>query len=235
MLLGLCSVANPRVISIKKPLAILAALTLAIVTAACGSSTSTSTSGSSATTAACAKGALPTKSAGMLTIGTDNPAYDPYFQGPAGDVWKGQYNHNPYNGQGLEGATAYAVAQQLGYPKAKVTWVVTPFEKSFAPGPKNFDFYLAQVSYSAHRAQASDLSSSYYDVNQAVVALAGKPIDSATSVADLKQYKLGAQIGTTGYDYIKDTIQPSSDPQVVHLHQRRARRPQGGPGRRHRR
>ncbi len=205
-------------ISIKKFLAISLTVVLAAVTAACGSSSSSDssspTSGGSATTQACAKGQLPTLTSGKLTIGTDNPAYDPYFQGPAGDAWKGQYNHNPYNGQGLEGATAYAVAQELGYTKDNVTWTATPFLKSFAPGPKNFDFYLAQVSYSPHRAEASDLSDSYYDVSQAVVALAGKPIDSATSVADLKQYKLGAQIGTTGYDYIKNTIQPSSDPQV---------------------
>jgi polar amino acid transport system substrate-binding protein len=162
----------------------------------------------------CAKGKLATITPGTLTVGTDNPAYDPFFLGPAGHVWKGQYNHDPYNDQGFESATAYAVAQQLGYPKSKVVWAVTPFLKSFAPGPKNFDVYLAQVSYSPHRAQASDLSSSYYDVSQAVVALAGKPIDNAKSIADLKQYKLGAQIGTTGYDYIKDTIQPSSSPQV---------------------
>jgi polar amino acid transport system substrate-binding protein len=201
------------VIPIKKLCLIIATCALAAVTAACGSSTSTSTSGT-LDTAACAKGKLPTLTAGKLTVGTDNPAYDPYFLGPAGDVWKGQYNHDPYNDKGFESATAYAVAQELGYSKPNVVWAVTPFLKSFAPGPKNFDFYLAQVSYSAHRAEASDLSSSYYDVSQAVVALAGKPIDSATSIADLKQYKLGAQIGTTGYDYIKDTIQPSQSPQV---------------------
>ena len=206
---------NPRVIHIKKLLLIVVTLVLAVITAACGSSTSSSSStATSGTTAACAKGKLATITPGTLTVGTDNPAYDPYFLGPAGHVWKGQYNHDPYNDQGFESATAYAVAQQLGYPKTKVVWSVTPFLKSFAPGPKNFDFYLAQVSYSPHRAQASDLSSSYYDVSQAVVALAGKPIDSAKSIADLKQYKLGAQIGTTGYDYITNTIQPSNPPQV---------------------
>jgi len=102
----------------------------------------------------------------------------------------------------------------MGFPASKVAWSVTHFNSSFKPGPKNFDFYLAQVSYSAKRAQFADLSDSYYDVNQAVVALKGKPIDSATSVSDLKGYKLGAQIGTTNYDFITNTIQPSSEAQT---------------------
>ncbi len=205
---------KPQVIPIKKPALIVVTLVLAVVTAACGSSSSSDSSApaSSSAAAACAKGKLATITPGTLTIGTDNPAYDPYFLGPAGHAWNGQYNHDPYNDQGFESATAYAVAQQLGYPKAKVVWTATPFLKSFAPGPKNFDFYLAQVSWSKHRAEAADLSTSYYDVSQAVVALAGKPIDSAKSVADLKQYKLGAQIATTGYDYINNTIQPDSAP-----------------------
>ena len=199
-------------IPINKLALIVVTLVLAVVTAACGSSSSSDSSApaSSSAAAACAKGKLATITPGTLTVGTDNPAFDPYFLGPVGHEWTGQYNHDPYNDQGFESATAYAVAQQLGYPKAKVVWTATPFLKSFAPGPKNFDFYLAQVSWSKHRAEAADLSTSYYDVSQAVVALDGKPIDNATSVADLKQYKLGAQIATTGYDYINDTIQPDS-------------------------
>ncbi len=203
-------------IPIKKLLLILITLALAAAASACGSSTSDSTStatGSNATVS-CPTGNLKTLTPGTLTVGTDNPAYDPYFQGPAGHVWKGQYNHDPYNDQGFESATAYAVAKQLGYPRDKVVWQVTPFSQSFAPGPKKFDLYLAQVSYSAHRAEASDLSTSYYDVNQAVVSLAGKPIASAKTIADLRPYKLGAQVGTTGYDYITKVIHSSQTPNV---------------------
>ena len=34
------------------------------------------------------------------------------------------------------------------------------------------------------------------------------------TVAGLKPYKLGAQLGTTSYGYIKDTIKPSQSPAV---------------------
>ena len=200
-----------------KKLALLAVILALPAATACGaksSSTSSSAGSGGSTTNPCPKGKLPTLHPPQLTIGTDNPAYDPYFQGPAGHAWTGKYNHDPYNDQGFEDAVAYAVAQQLGYPKPRVTWSVTHFTQSFSPGPKNFDFYLAQVSYTKKRTEAADLSGSYYNVNQALVALAGKPIDSATSIADLKPYKLGAQVATTGYDVITNTIHPSQSPSV---------------------
>jgi polar amino acid transport system substrate-binding protein len=196
-------------------LSLLAIAVVISLATACGQSTASSSSTSAASgTNPCAKSKLHTHTAGKLTIGTDNPAYDPYFQGSPGNGWEGKYNHDPYNGQGFESAVAYAVAKQLGFAKPEVTWSVTHFNQSFAPGPKNFDFYLAQVSYTPVRAKFVDLSDSYYNVNQALVALKGKPIDSVTSIADLKPYKLGAQIGTTGYNYITQTIKPSQSPSV---------------------
>jgi polar amino acid transport system substrate-binding protein len=147
---------------------------------------------------------------GQLTIGTDNPAYDPFFQGPTGHEWTGQFNHDPYNDQGFESATAYAVAQQLGFTKDQVKWVAVPFNNSYKPGPKNFDFYLAQVSYTPQRAKGADLSDSYYDEQEAVVALQGTDIAKATTVAQLQPFTYGAQIGTTSYDVTKDVIKPGA-------------------------
>ena len=92
-----------------------------------------------------------------------------------------------------------------------MTWVVVPFNNSFKPGPKDFDFDINQISVTDERDQAVDFSDSYYDVNQALVVLNGTPIADATSVADLKPYQLGAQIGTTSLGYINDTIQPDKD------------------------
>ena len=195
-------------------LSLLAIAVVISLATACGQSTAASTPSAASGSNPCAKSKLQTRTAGKLTIGTDNPAYDPYFQGSPGNGWEGKYNHDPYNGEGFESAVAYAVAKQLGFTKPEVTWSVTHFNQSFAPGPKNFDFYLAQVSYTPVRAKFVDLSDSYYNVNQALVALKGKPIDSVTSIADLKTYKLGAQIGTTGYNYITQTIKPSQSPSV---------------------
>jgi polar amino acid transport system substrate-binding protein len=182
-----------------------------LVVAACGSSGGSTASPAGSTAAnPCAKSNLTLVTPGQLTIGTDNPAFDPFFQGPTGHEWTGEFNHDPYNDQGFEGATAYAVAQQLGFSKDQVNWVAVPFNSSYKPGPKNFDFYLAQVSYTPQRAQGADLSDSYYDEQEAVVALQGTDIANATTVAELQPFTYGAQIGTTSYDVTKDVIKPGS-------------------------
>ena len=148
-----------------------------------------------------------------LTVGTDNPAFPPWFGGgtPKGSTWE---INDPSTGDGFESAVAYAVAEDLGFQKTDVTWVVVPFNQSFKPGPKDFDFDINQISYTPARAKAVDFSESYYDVNQALVALEGTPIANAKTLADLKPYKFGAQIGTTSYAYITDTIKPSKDASV---------------------
>ena len=63
-----------------------------------------------------------------------------------------------------------------------------PFANSFAPGPKNFDIYLNQVSYKTERTQTADLSKGYYFVNQALVVLKDSPLAKATTIAELKDY-----------------------------------------------
>jgi polar amino acid transport system substrate-binding protein len=161
---------------------------------------------------ACAKENLTTLTPGTLTIGADNPAYPPYYipedPAPAGSVWElGQ----PPNGKGLESATAYAVAEELGFADSEVTWVVAPFNTAIQPGPKTFDYYLTQVSYSPERAEAVDLSDGYFDLNQAVVALQSNAIAQVTTVAALKDFRLGSQVGTTSYAYITDQIQPTAE------------------------
>ena len=145
----------------------------------------------------------------MLTIGTDNPAYPPWFLGdpPKGSTWQ---LADPTSGTGYESAAAYAIAGALGFSKDQVSWVVVPFNNAIQPGPKSFDILLNQVDYQPERAKAVDLSDGYFDNNQAVVSVEGNPITKATSVGDLKAFRLGAQVGTTSYTYIKDTIQPAA-------------------------
>jgi polar amino acid transport system substrate-binding protein len=157
------------------------------------------------------KPALTTLAAGKLTVGADNPAYPPYYQidDPAVAPWE---LGNPTNGKGLESATAYAVAERLGFAQADVTWVPVPFNNAIQPGTKAFDMYLTQVSYSPERAEAVDLSEGYFDLNQSVVTLEDNPIAKVTDVAGLKAFKLGSQVGTTSFRYITDTIQPTAAP-----------------------
>lgn len=165
---------------------------------------------------ACAKETLALTTAGTLTIGADNPAFPPYFQGPAeGETATEPWEFgDPNNGQGFEAATAYAIAEQLGFTKDEVTWIPVPFNNAIQPGDKDFDIYLTQVSFSEERATAVDLSDGYFDLNQSVVALADTPIAGATSVAALKDFVLGAPIGTTSLTYITEVIAPTADPKV---------------------
>jgi polar amino acid transport system substrate-binding protein len=154
----------------------------------------------------------PTVSSGQLTIGTDNPAYPPWYAGGTHtSKWK---INDPSTGKGYESAVAYAIAGKLGYSKSKVKWVYVPFNKAFAPGPKSFDFDINQISYTPARAKVVSFSVSYYDVNQAIVVNKGTKIASVRSVKGLRPYHLGAELGTTSYQFIKDRIKPSQTPAV---------------------
>jgi polar amino acid transport system substrate-binding protein len=186
---------------------------LALVAVGCGGSKSSASSTGGSGSSSCTKSDLALVKGGQLTVGTDNPAFPPWFGGSpkSGSTWKVS---DPYSGQGFESAVAYAVAKKLGFAKNEVKWVVVPFEQSFKPGSKSFDFDVNQVSFTPERANSVDFSDSYYNVNQALVGLKGTPITSAKSVSDVKKYKLGAQIGTTSYAYIKNNIKPSKQPSV---------------------
>jgi polar amino acid transport system substrate-binding protein len=186
----------------------LAALTLAL--GACGSDDNETTGAGSATTpaaattqaAACAKDSLELKSAGQLTVATDKPAYPPYF-----------VDDDPANGKGFESAVAYAIAKQLGFTADEVKWMVVPFNSSYAPGPKDFDFDVNQISISPARAKRVDFSSPYYEASQAVIVPAGSDL-APTGLADLKDAKIGVQIGTTSLDAVDQNIAPSQQTQV---------------------
>ena len=162
-----------------------------------------SASASAAAVDECSKENLTLLTPGTLTIGTDTPAYPPYFE-----------DDDPSNGKGFESAVAYAVAEQMGFTPQEVAWVTVPFNKSYAPGAKDFDFDINQISITPKRQKAVDFSEGYYTVNQAVVALKDSPVANATTVAELQAAKLGAQVGTTSLDFINDVVQPAEQPYV---------------------
>lgn len=165
---------------------------------------------------ACAPANLPLQTPGKLTIGTDNPAFPPYFDPPAsGETATAPWElGDPTNGRGFESAVAYAVAAKLGFTKDQVGWTYVPFDSSYAPGAKAFDMDINQVSYTPDRATAVDMSDGYYTVNQALVANAGTPITQVTTISGLASFKLGAQQGTTSYQFITDTIKPTAEASV---------------------
>jgi polar amino acid transport system substrate-binding protein len=175
---------------------------------ACGSSASSSSSSggsSGSTTASCSNAAIQKElyQKGQLTVGTDKPVYPPWFE-----------NNKPSNGKGYESAVTYAIAKQLGFKSSQVVWAYEPFNASYAPGPKKFDFDINEISYTPQRATAVTFSSSYYDVQQALVALKNGPIAKKHSPADLKTYVYGDQVGTTSLAFITSQIQPTAQPKV---------------------
>ncbi|HEX6515605.1 MAG TPA: ABC transporter substrate-binding protein, partial [Nocardioidaceae bacterium] len=151
----------------------------------------------------CAPGSLPVKTPGQLTIGTDSPAYEPWF-----------VDNDPTNGKGFESAVAYAVADRLGFSHDQVEWVKVPFNNSYAPGEKDFDFDINQISITPQRAKRVDFSRPYFTAPQAVIALKSSPVANATSLAEVAKAKLGVQVGTTSLDAAQSQIKPSTQPQV---------------------
>jgi len=165
---------------------------------------------------ACAKDSLTLKTAGKLTVGTDNPAYPPYYApNPSGNPqpWDKDQG-DPTDGQGFESAVAYAIADQLGFAPGDVAWVVAPFNNAIAPGPKAFDFDINQVSFTPERAQSNDLTDGYYEFNQTVVVRKDSSFAKVTTVSGLKDAKLGAQVGTTSLAAIENVIKPTTQASV---------------------
>jgi polar amino acid transport system substrate-binding protein len=188
---------------VKARLALAAAAVMVGTLAACAPEDEDEAPADPSASPACTAAQLPTLEQGTLTIGTDNPAYPPWF-----------VDNDPSNGEGFESAVAYAVAEQLGFARDSVVWAQVRFDNAIAPGPKNFDFDINQFSITEERRAAVDFSSPYYDVRQTVIALADSPVAAATSVADLADASLGAQVGTTSYQAIVEIVQPSEEPAV---------------------
>ncbi len=174
----------------RKGLVIALTVAFAFGISACSSSDSTESA-----SASCEKADLATIEDGVLTIATGEPAYYPWVIDDA-----------PESGEGFEAAVAYAVATQLGFSKDEVKWVRTTFDSAVTPGEKNFDFNLQQFSITADRAKAVDFSSPYYTAPQAIVSFKGSKIEGKTSIADFKDAKLGAAVGTTSLDAVESQL-----------------------------
>ena len=136
---------------------------------------------------------------GTLTVATDKPAYPPWFKG------------DPQSYGGYEGEVASEVAERMDLP---IEWVVEPFNKSYAPGAKDYDFDINQITVTPERKRVVDFSDGYFDNAQGVLVLENSPAADAKSLSDLKGAKLGAQVGTTALDFVNTTIQPEEQTKV---------------------
>ncbi len=175
--------------------------------AGCGSDDSSSdesgTTTATVTAADCTPENLNTYEDGVLTVGTDSPAYSPYFE-----------DDDPTNGKGFESAVAYAIADQLGFDRSSVEWTTVPFNASYAPGPKKFDFDVNQISITPAREKVVDFSMPYYTASQGVLVGKDSDLENITGLEDLKDATMGVQIGTTSLEAVKDEIEPTNEPKV---------------------
>jgi polar amino acid transport system substrate-binding protein len=178
------------------------ALAVSVALAAGGPTAAAAKSASSAG-ASCSTSKLAVHTPGVLTVATDAPAYPPYFE-----------NDKPSNGKGFESAVAYAVGKQLGFGSSKVKWVVEPFDNSYSPGPKSFDFDINEISITPARAKAVTFSTPYYTNPQAIIVYKGSPFAHAKSLKAFKSATLGVQVGTTSLTAVQQKINPSKQVQV---------------------
>ncbi|MBU3690924.1 MAG: amino acid ABC transporter substrate-binding protein [Solirubrobacterales bacterium] len=191
----------------KSRIAFLTVPVLAVaLLAGCASDSSDSNGSNSGQTASlddCQKGKITTYKDGVITVGTDSPAYPPYFE-----------DNDPSNGKGFESAVAYAIADRLGFSRSAVEWTVVPFNASYAPGPKKFDFDVNQISITPAREKAVSFSIPYYTANQAVLVTKDSDIGQVSGLDELQDLTIGVQVGTTSLAAVEDQIDPSSAPKV---------------------
>ena len=190
---------------LRIPFLLIGVIAVIVGLAACGDDDddSSDSGGTNVSAEDCTPDKLQTQKAGTLTVATDKPAFPPYFE-----------DDDPTNGRGFESAVAYAVADQLSYTTDQVEWVVEPFNSSYAPGPKDFDFDVNQISITPQRAEQVDFSSPYYEAKQAIVALKDSEAANIASLEEAKSADIGVQIGTTSLDAVNEEIEPDTDPKV---------------------
>ncbi len=143
----------------RKLFLLLGVLLAAALLAGCGAQQGSSQGGSSGEVESrepCNLSDPPLFEEGVLTVATDKPAYPPWFEG------------DPENYSGYEGEVANEVAERMDLP---VEWVVEPFNKSYAPGAKDYDFDINQITITPERERVVDFSDGYFDNTQGVLVL----------------------------------------------------------------
>ena len=171
--------------------------------AAAGSATGSAAGSAAAAEPATSEAAQVTFEKGYLTVATGDPAWEPWVK-----------NDDPASGEGFEAAVIYALADKLEFPKDTVKWVRTTFDEAYAPGDKDWDLNIQQVSITEERKQAVDFSPAYYRPTQSVIAKKDSDFASAKTIADLKDATFAVMVGTTAYGFVKDIVFGGDDSKI---------------------
>jgi polar amino acid transport system substrate-binding protein len=177
---------------------LVAVLLAALALAACGDDDDDGGNGGGSGGAASGQAAeLDLHTEGQLTIGAEFPVKG-FVELPIDDP------------KGFEVDLGDAIAKELGVQK--VVWKNTPFTGLFSPAPKDFDMAINEITITAERSRVVDFSVPYFDANQGFVIKKGGPAEGVQSIAEMKDLQFGVQATTTGAAYVKDEIQPDSQP-----------------------
>ncbi len=188
----------------RKLLAFLAVLGLVVGLAACGSDSKDSGgsgNGGSSSGPTCAKttsGKFTPVKADTLTVATSLPA--PGF-------WNGD-DTDSLNG-GYEWGMSNAIAKLAGLKNVEFKNV--SFDALQAGQTSGFDVAFSQITITPDRAKVVCFTDPYFSSDQGVLVKTGTTV---ATEADAKKLKWGVQGTTTGQTYLKDKIQPDSDPRV---------------------
>lgn len=169
------------------------AVLLSLVLAACGEDTT-------APPAATGGGACdpaPLKTSGTLNVAAEHPYYEPFLIGQQASP------------TGFEAEVVNEIARRLNISTVK--WNNIPFDQLYAPGTKTWDLGVSEITITPERDQAIDFSEPYFTANQGILVKSDSKYANATSIADIKDAKFGAEAGTTGLVYVQQNVMPTQD------------------------
>jgi polar amino acid transport system substrate-binding protein len=167
----------------------------ALVLAACGEDATVSPPATTGGGSEC--DSPPVKQAGTLTVAAEHPYYEPFLIGEQASP------------TGFEADVINGIAQRIG--GLQVKWVNIAFDQLYAPGPKQWDVGVSEITITPERDEAVDFSAPYFDANQGILVRTDSKYASATTTEQLLDAKFGAEAGTTGLDYINQQIKPQKD------------------------
>jgi polar amino acid transport system substrate-binding protein len=130
---------------------------------------------------------------GVLTVQTNLPSPG-WWRGTSPDSIDGGYEY----------CLAAELAHRAGLHSVKV--VNVSFDALVAGRTQSYDVAMAQVSITPARAKVVDFSKPYYQSSIGVLTKSAADI----TAANITGKRLGAAVGTTSVDYLKDTLKPST-------------------------
>jgi polar amino acid transport system substrate-binding protein len=168
------------------------ALALGLILTACGKKAPAPAASGGTSANPCSP--APVMSTGVLTVAAEYPYYAPFLIGK---------QDSP---TGFEADLINGIAQKL--TGGQVKWVNIAFDQLYAPGPKQWDVGVSEITITPERDQAIDFSAPYFDANQGLLVRADSKYASATSTDQILDAKFGAEAGTTGLDYLGQHVKP---------------------------